>query len=287
MVLAVRLIRISGRLAAWLVLASAFFVQFVRRSYTLYAFLSGSTNPPDLVSESLGLFISLLMVIGISAIAPVIRSIQNIDTERKRAEKENTFKGMLLDTAADSILVSDLSGRIIYANKAAEELRGYSGGELIGQDLHKLTTPEYAQLLNGRVAEINQKGVLTYESAHYRHDGSSFPIEVHAHLIERDGEKFILWIGRDITERKRAEEALQASNALLQAAINIMPVGLWIFDAKGNISSSSAAAQRIWAGVKYVGIDQLGEYKGWRTDNGKLIEAHEWAGARALEKGET
>jgi len=127
-------------------------------------------------------------------------------TEHKRAEKEVQFKGVLLDMAADSVLVSDLSGRIIYANKAAEELRGYSGGELIGQDLHKLTTPEYAQLLNGRVAEINQKGVLTYESAHYRHDGSSFPIEVHAHLIERDGEKLILRIGRDITERKRAEE---------------------------------------------------------------------------------
>jgi PAS domain S-box-containing protein len=91
----------------------------------------------------------------------------------------------------------------------------------------------------------------------------------------------------DITERKRVEAALRASDALLQAAINILPVGLWIIDAEGKVVTSSAAAQRIWAGVRYVGIDQLGEYKGWRTDSGKLIEAHEWAGARALEKGET
>jgi PAS domain S-box-containing protein len=82
-------------------------------------------------------------------------------------------------------------------------------------------------------------------------------------------------------------EALRASEALLPAAINILPVGLWIIDAEGKIVTSSAAAQRIWAGVRYVGIDQLGEYKGWRTDSGKPIEAHEWAGARALEKGET
>jgi light-regulated signal transduction histidine kinase (bacteriophytochrome) len=74
---------------------------------------------------------------------------------------------------------------------------------------------------------------------------------------------------------------------LLHTAINILPVGLWIINAEGKIVTSSATAQRIWAGVHYVGIDQLGEYKGWRTDSGKLIEAHEWAGARALEKGET
>ena len=91
----------------------------------------------------------------------------------------------------------------------------------------------------------------------------------------------------DITKRKLTEEALWASDALFQSAINILPMGLWIFDAQGKIVSSSAAAQRIWAGVRYVDVDQLGEYKGWRTDSGKLIEAHEWAGARALEKGET
>jgi signal transduction histidine kinase len=84
-----------------------------------------------------------------------------------------------------------------------------------------------------------------------------------------------------------ANKELAFQKALLQSAIDIMPVGLWIFNAEGKIVSSSAAAQRIWAGVRYVGVDQLGEYKGWRTDSGKPIGAHEWAGARALEKGET
>ena len=93
--------------------------------------------------------------------------------------------------------------------------------------------------------------------------------------------------GKKITEHKQAEEALRASDALLQSAINILPVGLWVFNAEGKIVISSAVAQQIWAGVRYLGVDQLGEYKGWRTDSGKLIEAHEWAGARALMKGET
>jgi signal transduction histidine kinase len=88
-VLAIRLIRVSERFVAWLVIAAAFFVQFVRRGYTLYSFLSGGlAHPPDLVSESFGLFISLLMVIGIAAIAPIIRALQTIIAERKRAETE-------------------------------------------------------------------------------------------------------------------------------------------------------------------------------------------------------
>ncbi|MFA6484470.1 MAG: PAS domain-containing protein, partial [Bacteroidales bacterium] len=86
---------------------------------------------------------------------------------------------------------------------------------------------------------------------------------------------------------KELQELQRANDALLQTAIKILPVGLWIFNAEGKIVISSAAAQQIWAGVRYVNVDQLGEYKGWRTDSGKLIEAHEWAGARALEKGET
>src|SRR5664280_677317 len=93
--------------------------------------------------------------------------------------------------------------------------------------------------------------------------------------------------GKDITVCKKAEEALRASDALLQSAISLLPVGLWVFNAEGKIVLSSAAAQQIWAGVRYLGVDQLGEYKGWRSDSGKLIEAHEWAGARALMKGET
>jgi PAS domain S-box-containing protein len=89
-------------------------------------------------------------------------------TERKLKEKEIQFKGNLLDEAADSILVHDFSGRIVYANKAAEKLRGFLGGELIGKDLHKLTTPEYAQILNRRIDKIKQKGENIFESASYR-----------------------------------------------------------------------------------------------------------------------
>jgi PAS domain S-box-containing protein len=93
-------------------------------------------------------------------------------------------------------------------------------------------------------------------------------------------------LATEIDERKRAEEALRASEALLQTTIKILPVGLWVMDEEGKIVFGNDAAKQIWAGVHYVGIEQLGEYKGWWLDSGKSIEPHEWAGARAIEKGE-
>jgi PAS domain S-box-containing protein len=83
------------------------------------------------------------------------------------------------------------------------------------------------------------------------------------------------------------EASLRKSEALLQATMKILPVGIWIMDAEGKVIFGNAAGQQIWAGAHYVGIEQFGEYKGWWLDSGKLIEAHEWGAARAIEKGET
>jgi PAS domain S-box-containing protein len=91
----------------------------------------------------------------------------------------------------------------------------------------------------------------------------------------------------DITERKRAQEALRESEELLRSILNTLPVGVWVTDSKGQILSGNLAGQRIWAGARLVGIDRYGEYKGWWAGTGKRIEADEWALARAITKGET
>ena len=77
------------------------------------------------------------------------------------------------------------------------------------------------------------------------------------------------------------------SRQLLMEVFEVLPVGVWIMDAQGIIIYGNPEGKRIWAGARYVGPDQFGEYRGWWYDSGKLIEAHEWAGARAVQKGET
>jgi len=91
----------------------------------------------------------------------------------------------------------------------------------------------------------------------------------------------------DITARKRVEKRLDATAHLLQEVLRTLPVGVWILDAEGRIVFGNPAGQRIWAGARYVGPEQFGEYRGWWLGTGQPIAPHEWAGARAISRGET
>src|SRR5208283_3074422 len=119
----------------------------------------------------------------------------------------------ILDLSADSIIIHDLDGNIIFANKSAYESRGYTKEEMSGMKLSKLLAPEQTELSTQRTDEIFKKGELRFESAHLRKDSSVFPVETHVKLIEIEGNKYCCSAIRDITKRKRAEEALLQSEA--------------------------------------------------------------------------
>ena len=81
------------------------------------------------------------------------------------------------------------------------------------------------------------------------------------------------------------EDLLQRLD-LLQQILKVLPVGVWIMDGGGRIVYGNAAAQRTWAGARYVGTGQLGEYKAWRVSDGARIAPESWAAARAVRTGE-
>jgi PAS domain S-box-containing protein len=74
---------------------------------------------------------------------------------------------------------------------------------------------------------------------------------------------------------------------LLAAVLEALPIGVWIMNGEGRITHGNPAGRRIWAGARYVGPEEFGEYKGWWATSGKRIEPHEWAAARAIKNGET
>lgn len=90
-----------------------------------------------------------------------------------------------------------------------------------------------------------------------------------------------------IMEREHTEQMLRDKEGKLQTILESLPVGVWLIDAQGAITYGNQAGQKIWAGARYVGIPQYGEYKGWWAATGKRIAAEEWAAARALKYGET
>jgi PAS domain S-box-containing protein len=88
----------------------------------------------------------------------------------------------------------------------------------------------------------------------------------------------------ELLERQVRER--QKSEALLRTVLETLPVGVWILDAQGRIINGNAAAQKVWGGARYVGMEEFAEYKGWWLDTGKRIEPDEWAAARAITRGE-
>ena len=91
----------------------------------------------------------------------------------------------------------------------------------------------------------------------------------------------------DITLRRQGENALREAERTLQLVLDTLPVGVWIMDRTGRIIQGNPAGQRIWAGARYVGPEQFGEYKGWWLSTGEPVAAEEWAAARAIRNGET
>lgn len=93
-------------------------------------------------------------------------------------------------------------------------------------------------------------------------------------------------LGR-VVERQRAVRALAESEALYRTVLDTLPAGIYLADETGQLYYTNPGAKAIWHGVRHVGIEEYHQYKGWWRDSGELIEAEEWALARAVRRGET
>ena len=161
-------------------------------------------------------------------------------TQNKRADEELRFRGDLLDACSDSIILHDYDGVIIYVNEAACRSHGYARDEIMRINFRNLTVSESGPILRPEIEEVEKKGDVIFESAHYRKDGSILPLEIHARTFKWSGKEFVLSVGRDITERKKAEAELRFRAELLDACSDSL---LWT-DADGNFIYINEAACR-------------------------------------------
>jgi PAS domain S-box-containing protein len=145
--------------------------------------------------------------------------------------------GYLSRYANDIILLMDATGRIIEANDRAVDAYGYSGDELRQRNVADLRAPEDAGALAGTWAMVKERGPegLLFKADHLRKDGSQFPVEISARVIELEGREFRQQIIRDITERKRAEAALRASEERFRIAAETANDVVYEWDLKQNV----------------------------------------------------
>jgi PAS domain S-box-containing protein len=149
------------------------------------------------------------------------------------------LEAQLLDSVTDPILVRDLHGDFVYVNETACKSLGYTKEEFLTMNLNQIVAPEYSVNLEERTMEIVQKGQQNIETANIRKDGTSILAEIHARVIESDGEIYILSVIHDITERKKTEEEFRAH--LLDCASE--PIVLC--DMEGNFHYINEAALKL------------------------------------------
>jgi PAS domain S-box-containing protein len=169
-------------------------------------------------------------------------------TQRKKEEAR--FRN-LLEAAPDAMVIVDSQGLIQLVNAQTERLFGYSRAELIGQRVEILVPSRY----QGRHA-ADREGYARSPHARSmgaglelygrRKDGSEFPVEVSLSPLETSEGTLISSAIRDITERKKTEEALQEKDEKLRLLVRgVKDYAILMLDPDGRITNWSEAAERI------------------------------------------
>lgn len=131
-------------------------------------------------------------------------------TERKQAEKalrESEERFSKLSEATWEALIIHERGRLIHANNQYYQMFGYEAAELLGKDAISITaTPESVKTI---MKYVNSDEIGPYEAVGLRKDGTDFPVEIRAKMMEYSGKKVRVAAIRDISERKQAEDALR------------------------------------------------------------------------------
>ncbi|HXV98807.1 MAG TPA: PAS domain S-box protein [Anaerolineae bacterium] len=161
-------------------------------------------------------------------------------TEQRQAEaalqeSEVRFKA-LFEFAPDAYFFNDLEGRFIDGNKAVEEITTYPKEALIGRNILELGLLSPQELPKAVAALARSTAGEPTGPSEYtliRKDGSPVTLEIRSFPIEIKGQRVVLGIARDITQRKQAEAALQASEALLRATFEQATVGITYVDVHG------------------------------------------------------
>lgn len=172
----------------------------------------------------------------------VILSIARDITERKEAEEalrksEETYRN-LIDNMSETVWVIDFNGKFLDVNQTACELLQYSREELLTMGPLDIDPNLTEDVMYALIQRLERERIRISETLHIRKDGTAIPVELQSTLVTYRGKEVILSIGRDITERKKAETALQrseATNRLLAAVVRQSNESIAITDLAGRI----------------------------------------------------
>ncbi|MBM3892093.1 MAG: PAS domain S-box protein, partial [Verrucomicrobia bacterium] len=165
-----------------------------------------------------------------------------LERERKIAAERLAH---LMRHANDMILLADAAGRIVEANDRALETHGLSLAEMRQMTLENLRTPASRANYGRDCKRMTTHGGALFEAEHQRKDGTFFPAEISARLVQIGGVTYQLNIIRDITKRRKAEKALRESEEKFRSLFDHSADAVFVEDSGGTVLDVNPAACRL------------------------------------------
>ena len=170
-------------------------------------------------------------------ITGAIAAVRDVTDERRMAEKVRLL-AHALECAGDCICISDITGRILYANASFFLTYGYEEQELIGQHINILQAPHVSNEVADQILPMTLQDGWHGEIWNKSKDGRVFPISLTTSLVRDDRGTVIAIVGvaRDITERKQTEDALAASERQFRGILEHAHLASMVADLSGTIT---------------------------------------------------
>ena len=197
-------------------------------------------------------------------------------TDRKVYEKalrssEERYR-KIFEASEIGISTNDLNGHFTSGNPALLKMFGYTLEEYCKLTIKDISHPEDAEK-DLRLSEemlAGKRPFFTIDKRN-RHKNGHYIWGQLTSMLVRDGTGnplYVLGMFEDITKRKEALEALHEREKFIQTVIDTVPVGIFVVDKEGEINYLNPTGQKIWQGARFVGVDGLDIYKGWRISDG-------------------
>lgn len=209
---------------------------------------------------------------------------------RAARRKDREQQHAVLQAAMDGFWLVDLRGRLLEVNAIYCQMSGYAEAELLTMSIADLEARETAEDAAAHIHTIMLQGRDRFESQHRRKDGSIFDVEVSAQYQPFNGGCYMAFL-RDITHRRRTQEALTAEADFNQRVFNSTDAHLAVVGPGGKILSVNAAWQSFsennagnQATTCRPGADYFVQYQDEWGDTARAHEAFD--GIRAVQNGQ-
>jgi len=169
-------------------------------------------------------------------------------TRRREGEKKRLEQAALLDLARDAILVRDPDFKITFWNGGARDIYGWTEEEALGKTAHRLLKTQFPELMEEIKSRLLEDGHWQGELFRTRKDGVRIVVESRWAVLPGKNEKTpgaILEISRDITERKRAQDALKSASDYTRGLIEASLDPLVTISPDGTITDVNRATELV------------------------------------------